>query len=287
MTEQDLFEQRLRAALRRHTADSPVRFDALDFAHTAAARAPRRHGLARVVAWRLAPAPMPAWVLLTVLLLTALVAGLLVVGSRPQEKLPAVVPPVGQLFTCPPGSTPDKPGPVGQARPTDPWTMAFDRRAGRLVAVAGPVETWAFDVCSNTWTRMYPDWIRMDPDRDAAVSPREGFGQLVYDVDSDLTIASDRGRMWAYDLEANTWTQKNTFAPSATGLRFYDPVSGHVVALGDDGDDDTLSLKLSSYDVETDTWTPIPQSNRLTIGPHYEFFTYDASADRLIAYSNA
>ena len=52
MTEQDLFEQRLRAALRRHTADAPVEFDALDFAHAAATRAPRRRGLARVVAWR-------------------------------------------------------------------------------------------------------------------------------------------------------------------------------------------------------------------------------------------
>ena len=75
MTEQELFEQRLRAALRRHTADAPVMFDALDFAHAAATRAPRRRGLARVVAWRLAPAPMPAWVIVTVLLLTAMVAG--------------------------------------------------------------------------------------------------------------------------------------------------------------------------------------------------------------------
>jgi hypothetical protein len=287
MTEQDLFEQRLRGALRRHTANAPVVFNALDFAHAAATRAPRRRGLARVVAWRLAPTPMPAWVIvMTVLLLTALVAGLLVAGSRPQQELPLVVPPVGQVFTCPPGSTPDKPGPVDQARPTDPSpTMAFDRRANRLVAVAGtvagPVETWAFDVCTNTWTRMYPD---REP-------PPGGFGQLVYDVDSDLTIASDGTRMWAYDLEANTWTEKGPFAPFADprfpSLRFYDPVSGHVVALGDDEDDDTLGLELWSYDVETDTWTPIPQSNRLAIGPHYEFFTYDASVDRLVAYANA
>jgi hypothetical protein len=290
MTEQDLFEQRLRSALRRHTADAPVRFDALDFAHAAATRAPRRRGLARVIAWRLAPAPMPAWVLVTVLLLTALVAGLLVVGSRPQQELPAVVPPVGQLFTCPPGSTPDKPGPIDQTRPTDPIpTMAFDRRAGRLVAVVNPLETWAFDVCTNTWTRMDPDWIRTDPDREPP--PPGGFGQLVYDVDSNLTIASDRARMWAYDLTANTWTQKGRVAPYANprfaSLRFYDPVSGHVVALGDDEDGDTLGLELWSYDVETDTWTPIPQSDRLAIGPHYEFFTYDASADRLVAYANA
>ena len=163
--------------------------------------------------------------------------------------------------------------------------MAFDRHAGKLVAlagtVAGPVETWTFDVCTNTWTRMYPD---REPQPG-------GFGQLVYDVDSDLTIASDSTRMWAYDLEENTWTEKGPFAPFAyarfPGLRFYDPVSGFVVALGDDGDDDTLGLELWSYEVETDTWTPLRQADTLGIGPHYEFFAYDASVDRLVAYANA
>jgi hypothetical protein len=163
--------------------------------------------------------------------------------------------------------------------------MAFDRHAGKLVAlagtVAGPVETWTFDVCTNTWTRMHPD---REPQPG-------GFGQLVYDVDSDLTIASDGVRMWAYDLGADTWTQKGPFAPSSDpgspGLRFYDPVSGFVVALGDDGVGDTLGLALWSYEVETDTWTPIRQADPLAIGPHYGFFAYDASVDRLVAYARA
>jgi hypothetical protein len=36
--------------------------------------------------------------------------------------------------------------------------------------------------------------------------------------------------------------------------------------------------------VESDTWTPIRQADRPAIGPHYEFFAYDASVDRLVAY---
>ena len=114
---------------------------------------------------------------------------------------PAVVAPsVGPAFACPPGSTPDKPGPVAQARPPE-GPMVFDRESGRIVLVGQPedggTETWAFDVCTNTWTRMRPDR-----------EPPPGTGQLVYDVDSDLTIASDGARMWAYDLEADTWTEK-------------------------------------------------------------------------------
>ena len=114
-------------------------------------------------------------------------------------------------------------------------------------------------------------------------------GQLVYDVDSDVTIANDGTRMWAHGLGANTWTEKGAIPPFVVFecLMFYDPVSGHVVAWGDDDDNNTPGFGLWSYEVETDTWTPIPQGEPPVIGPHYEFFAYDASVDRLVAYANA
>ncbi len=238
----------------------------------------------RIPTFPVARSPLrPAWVLLLLAgLLAALVGGTLLVGSQTQRRLPAVVPPVGQLFECPPGSTPDEPGPVDQARPPlSFWSeMAFDRRAGRLVVVTGTediVETWTFDVCANSWTRMHPN--REPPSLSL-------LGTLVYDIDSDVTVAlDDANRMWAYDLGAKTWTEKGP-APADSSLQFYDPVSGLVVALGDDGDEDTLGLPLWGYEVETDTWTPIPQAEPLAIGPHYEFFAYDPSVDRLVAYAN-
>ena len=101
------------------------------------------------------------------------------------------------------------------------------------MALAGTddgVETWTFDVCTNAWTQMHPN--REPPD----------LGELVYDVDSDLTVGASWGEgaspMWAYDLGANTWTEKGR-APAgfpSLRLRFYDPVSGLVVATGEDGD---------------------------------------------------
>jgi hypothetical protein len=159
--------------------------------------------------------------------------------------------------------------------------MAFDRHGGKLVGLVGfdtDVETWTFDVCTNTWTQMHPDR-----------EPPPGTGQLVYDIDSDLTLASDGSRMWAYDLKADSWTEKGLFAPFADqgfpSLRFYDPVSGLVIALGDDDDEDTLGLELWGYEVETDTWSPI-QAEPLDVGAHYQDFAYDASGDGLIAYSS-
>jgi len=233
--------------------------------------------LAAALGPRRAAAPRFAWILLLLAaLLAAVVGGAILVGSQPQQRLPAVVPPIGPVATCPPGSTPDEPGPVDQARPPigSLERIVFDRRAGRLVAVTpnlvsaeglGP-QTWTFDVCTNTWTQMHP----------ARELPDFVFGQLVYDVDSDVTIGVFvSGRVWAYDLQANTWTEKGVVpeaAPQVT-LGAYDPVSGLVV-------DD---LGMWTYDVETDAWTQIRQAN----GPPCEYgaSAYDASVDRLVTYS--
>jgi hypothetical protein len=285
MTERDAFEIRFGAAVHGYAGRVSSGLDPVEFAHRIATSEPRRHTLAATLGWHGVAIPPRTWVLLLLAaLLTALVAGMLVVGSRPDRKLPAVVPPNGQLFVCPPGSTPDKPGPVDHARPLDlAWTphMAFDRRAGRVVAVTGSAygpapETWTFDVCTNTWTQMHPN--REPP----------GFvhSYLVYDVDSDVTIGVPHpddllsGKVWAYDLQANTWTEKG----AAKGEpRLYDPVSGLVVAEAEGG--------LLDYDVETDTWTPIyeasgePQPRTLSAGgwSAYGLLAYDASVDRIVA----
>jgi hypothetical protein len=146
--------------------------------------------------------------------------------------------------------------------------MAFDRHAGVLVALVGTVETWTFDVCTNTWTRMHPS---LEP------SGIDEWDLFVYDVDSDLTLAVDRhtGSVWAYDLQANTWTAKG-HGPTDARLGVYDPRSGLVVAVKD-----ADPVELWTYDVETDAWTPIHQAN----GPGYAEFAYDASADRIVAYA--
>jgi hypothetical protein len=192
MTEIDVFERSLAGAFLHLADDVPGGVGAAAVAHRVALEHPRNR--TTILRWRLSAVPRLAWALLLLaVLLAALVGGILVAGSQPPRKLLAVVPPVGQLFTCPPGSTPDKPGPVDQARPAEAAMerIVFDRRAGRLVALTSTAdglapETWTFDVCTNTWTQMHPD--RELPDF---------VLQLVYDVDSDVTIGVASGRVWA------------------------------------------------------------------------------------------
>jgi hypothetical protein len=289
MTERDAFEVRFHAAVRGYAGRVSSDLDPVELAHRIAAAEPRRHGLAAALEWRTVAIPRVAWLLLLLgALLAALVGGMLLAGSQEQRRLPAILPPVGQVFACPPGSTPDRPGPVDQARPIGlaptGAALAFDRRAGRLVALTtagGRVETWTFDVCTNTWTQMHPN--REPP----------GGGPLVYDIDFDVSIlvssesawSSPPGenhvsvpqavssRVWAYNLQADTWTEKGD-APTDSALRTYDPFSGLVVA--------TSNEELWSYDVDTDTWTPIHEANQ---SGSFGALAYDPSVDRMVAYT--
>jgi hypothetical protein len=159
--------------------------------------------------------------------------------------------------------------------------MAFDRLAGRLVAVTDTgdgVETWTFDLCTNTWTQMHPSH---EP-------PGFDWAELVYDIDSDVTVVvanwerdAARGQgaeVWAYELQADTWTKKGV-APTIGAFLAYDPASGLVVAAP--GPD------LWSYDVETDTWTRTHQANGQATGPtDNPVIAYDGSVDRLVAYGD-
>jgi hypothetical protein len=89
--------------------------------------------------------------------------------------------------TCGEGANPNVLGPIDQARPWGAsWSnqaAVFDQHAGRLVFLDEAGETWTFDVCANTWQAMNPTF-------DSSGLFRDGWsGQLVYDVDSDLTIS--------------------------------------------------------------------------------------------------
>jgi hypothetical protein len=295
MAEMDAFERRVADTLLWYADEAAPTLDAATVAGRAALAHPRR-AAAGLLPWRIVAIPRLAWVLLFAGLMTAaLIGGTLLVGSQ-QRRLPAVVPPVGPAFACPPGSTPDEPGPIDQVRPGELEAMAFDRRAGRLVALAragASYETWTFDVCTNTWTQMHPDRVPSDSE----------WAQLVYDTDSDMTILVSKDpdptfdpdpsvavvHVWTYDLQADTWTEKRVAADAL--LWAYDPLSGLVVAQGGIN----RSVPLSTYDVETDTWTPIreanggPETGAVSAAgwPFYGVLAYDASVDRIVACAGA
>jgi hypothetical protein len=224
---------------------------------------------------RLAAIPTVAWVLLLTGLLLGLLVGGLVGGPwRGPDPAIVVVPspvatvavgeatilgttkahPLPAQAICPPGSSPEVPGPADQERPSEEFhgPMAFDRHAGRIVLVADDA-TWTFDVCTNVWRRMRsaqgpltasddpPDW-------------------LVYDADSDRTIAlTAGGQFWSYDLAADRWTRAGSYPEIrrgwgegswSTGAVYHDP-SGLVIVYHGGG--------MWAYDAEAGVLTEIHQ----------------------------
>lgn len=159
--------------------------------------------------------------------------------------------------------------------------MAFDRRSGRIILLAtGPEvwETWAFDVCTNTWQQMRPE-RQPGPGEDGRF-----VIQLVYDADSDLTIGIfTDGSVWAYDDEADAWTEHGTTPEPGPFRLVYDPVSGLIVVQWIED----LHRALWTFDVETDSWTPItgPGAPPLGADRDHGLLAYDGSIDRLVAYN--
>jgi len=193
--------------------------------------------------------------------------------------------PAPPAATCPTGSTPDLPGRVDHERPQPgPWSnqaAAFNRHTGRIVFVDEAAQTWTFDVCTNTWENMNP--------RRVPTSEYWYEGELVYDIDSDLTISfgGRKTTIAVYDAQTNTWTQRDRPSEYEDSLFWlgavYDPVSGLVLVVTDDG-------MLTAYDVETDEWTPVgmiveerdvtSEGTTRTLAPPF-LIGYVAETDRL------
>ena len=181
--------------------------------------------------------------------------------------------------TCPTGADPDGVGSAIQDRPAGGWAGllagAFDSRAGRIVYLDEARETWTFDVCTNTWLQMSP----------TGEVPGDLSAGLVYDADSDVTVALGFDHISVYDANDNTWIRQDhdlvgiglgQFIPMGA---VYDPVSGLIVTteLTDS------YLEAWAYDVDTNTWTEIGRLwDESEDYVWFELVGYSREADRLI-----
>ena len=163
------------------------------------------------------------------------------------------------VATCPSGSNPDILGPADQQRPWGAsWSnqaAVFDVHAGRIIFIDERSETWTFDVCTNTWEKANPTFV-------GGPIPRTFLdGELVYDVDSDRTIAFGEKDLGVYDANTNTWTQRSKPSDYDIGLTglgaVYDPLSGLVLVRVGSASRFTDPSELVAYDVESDGWIPV------------------------------
>ena len=196
--------------------------------------------------------------------------------------------------TCPIGSDPDLPGPTDQERPDAGWkgnlAAVFDQHTGRIVYVDTLSETWTFDICANTWHRMNPTGALIG----------EISAGLVYDVDSDVTVALSFEHISVYDANTNTWTQpSNDTIGIGDGLivpmgAVYDPISGLILTTRQVGWGEQIEnagyWEVWAYDVDTNEWMtigtiphePSTQQREGNDSQWLELLGYSQMIDRLI-----
>jgi len=186
---------------------------------------------------------------------------------------------------CPPGSTPDLPGPVDQGRPpTDLMSMTFDREARQIVLLAtvsdatGATETtqtWTFDVCTNRWSR-----------RGGAGAPERAL--LAYDIDSQAVVAfaaEDWGgppHAWVFRRTVGGWEQRSAVPLQRLLGVVYEPRSGQIVVHGDTAE--SGGPELWAYDVERDAWARLREIDAPNLGPdpQHELLAYDPTRQRVV-----
>ena len=155
--------------------------------------------------------------------------------------------------------------------------IAYDEKADRTIFFDEVIlksnetladKTWAYDCSSNTWTNLNakgaPDGLngaRMVYDAKADRMILFGGDILPYPSDGSFT---DSNETWAYDFQANTWTDLHPKVSPPPGYNFfpmvYDPVSDRVLAWlqPNVNGTDTGPEGLWAYDYTNNTWTSNP-----------------------------
>lgn len=213
--------------------------------------------------------------------------------------------PAPPAATCPPGSDPNLPGPSEQERPRAEynWLLkgVFDQHTGRIVYLDTAGETWMLDVCTNTWQNMHPESAPAGAGGfDGAGRPDGAIISLVYDADSDVTVAFGYERVSVYDANANTWTQlENETVGIGDGLIVpygfaYDPISGLILTTRQiwwgEPSEQAGFWELWAYDVDTNNWTLVgtiahepTEAQRIGNDDEWlELLGYSSTLDRLI-----
>jgi hypothetical protein len=254
MTEISPLESRLLAAVRSIADRASTQVDAVAVAERAIQGRPAVGGS---WLWRTVPVPVGVLVLAGLLAL-GLLGAVLVAGSWPNDRVSAIA-------TCSAGSSPDEPGPSGQARPDGGTAAVVDRQSGLLVLHTDN-EIWHFDLCTNTWRRS------------AAALPDDTYvGASVYDAGSDLVVSFSASKVFVYDTETESVRGAERPARGDRTRAVYDPVSDLIFVRDYE--------RLWTYDVDLDAWQEVAQAGvRLPFTNEGVLLAYDASAERIVLY---
>jgi N-acetylneuraminic acid mutarotase len=143
--------------------------------------------------------------------------------------------------------------------------MVYDAESDRMIMFGGldpenwefHNDTWAYDLDSNTWTKMDPE---------VSPSGRDYFA-MTYDAGSDRVIlfggAAEpiAGDTWSYDYNTDTWEELQPAeapAPREYSAMVYDAGSDRVILFGGENESKANVVNdIWAYDFDSNTWTEL------------------------------
>jgi hypothetical protein len=236
MAERDLSELDLAAAFRSYLEDAPTQVRPGELARHFAAAYPHRRGL--IGRWGFGTALRPAWILLLVGLLLALVVGGLVAGALRHDRTPT------EAVVLPPG-------------PTE-YTRMVATSADELWAISGRV---VWHLRDGAWTSEeidasrivgpnagpFEDRLTLAPDGTVwavgagGVAYRRDGRWIVADIHASTTVAIDReGTVWVAGTESpcDIWSLRpsgSSWTRTSAGCPFRFGGGGGVLTMAIDG----------------------------------------------------
>ena len=168
--------------------------------------------------------------------------------------------------------------------------QAYDAESDRIILSvisddSSSLQTWAYDVNSNTWVQL-------------ADGPFPMVGQrIVYDSESDRIIMFGGldikkfllvDETWAYDFNTNTWTNMEPrIHPKSRNFHdmAYDTKADRVILWGGDLNGQANKNAVWVYDYNTNTWEE--HKRRDANAPELRYYMnleYDEKADKSIMY---
>jgi hypothetical protein len=236
MAERDLSELALAAAFRSYLEDAPTQVRPGELARHFAAAYPHRRGL--IGRWGFGTALRPAWILLLVGLLLALVVGGLVAGALRHDRTPT------EAVVLPPG-------------PTE-YTRMVATSADELWAISGRV---VWHLRDGAWTSgeidasrivgpnagPFEDRLTLAPDGTVwavgagGVAYRRDGRWIVADTHASTTVAVDReGTVWVAGTESpcDIWSLRpsgSSWTRTSAGCPFRFGGGGGVLTMAIDG----------------------------------------------------
>ena len=147
--------------------------------------------------------------------------------------------------------------------------LVYDETSGTVIRIgvdATDVDTWSFDLSTNTWTELHPTWHPAMPQFSRGVL--FGSAAVAYDPGSGTVIllghTGVNSNTWAYDSRANTWTEllTNGSPPARIQAVFaYDKSIGQLLLFGGFGHfekaDGGLLNDTWAFDSASNTWSEL------------------------------